>query len=210
MIFNFSLFLLVVCGIVAYLIWRGMKKTERQAQNTSGQTASSTDLRIENAGPGAVLHLRNIGPDMEEFDVQVVARHTYRQNGYKWHELECDKGTEKIWLELEQDDELEITVGLQKMKLDDVGLKPEDLKRMEDSEEGILSFAGAKYELEETGQAFFYRNREEQNAESFTFWDFESDAADNYIGIEKWSDNTITVTLSQPVHPSQISVFSVK
>lgn len=201
--------LLGLCGAVGYLIWK--QSSKNQISSNTSKPYSKNDIRIENVAPGAVIHLTNIGANLEEFDVKIVAKHTYRQGESSWYELEGDKGTEeKVWIDMEEDDELELAISLRKLRLEELGITKNDLERMDDEEKGSFNFEGQKYYLDDSDSAVFYRYSEDKNAEKFYYWDFEAKDGKHYIGIEKWSDGSYDVTLSQAIKPSQLTVYSIK
>jgi len=155
--------------------------------------------------------LTGIGPDLDEFDLKVIAKHTYRQGESSWYELECDKGSEeKVWIDMEEDDELELAISLKKLILDDLGITRKDLVKMDDDERGSFEFEGQKYHLDDSDNAVFYRYNDDKNAERFYYWDFEAKDGKHFIGIEKWSDNSYDVYYSEAIKPSQVTVYSIK
>jgi len=164
---------------------------------------------VENVGAGGVIRLERVGPELTDMDLRVTARHTYRQGSYRWYELELDKGTEdRLWLEVERDDYLELYLCVKLMDLKDVGLKSTDMEFMEREEEGELTYEGERFTLEETGKAVFHRNGVELEGENLFFWDFENDKGDKLIGVERWDDGSYSVSLSIPIKSSQVEVFS--
>lgn len=132
------LILLGVCGVAYFMMQKkNAKGTEAKKTSTpsSGSRAYSKDeLRIENVEAGGMIHISGIGPDMDEFDVTILARHLYREGGTSWFELEGEAGHGKVWIDLEEDDELELSITLKKMKLRDVGLSKKSLKQIDDED----------------------------------------------------------------------------
>lgn len=208
---EFLIFLLLLfCAFMAYKIWES-QKSSNTCKNNQNKPYSSDELRIENVTGGGVIRLTGIGPDMEEFDLKVIAKHTYRQGESTWYELECDKGSEeKVWIDMEEDDSIELAVSLRKLKLRDIGITAEDLIRMDDNEDGSFTFEGVKYYMEDSDRAVFYRYNEDKNAEKFYYWDFESKDGKHFITVEKWSDGSYDVTYSEPIKLSQITVYNIK
>ena len=200
--------ILIILAVAAYYFWiRPLKQLE--AKNLP-KPYEKDELRIENVGPGAVIRLTGIGKDMDEFDLKVISKHTYRQVESTWYELECDKGEEKIWIDMEEDDELELAVGLKKLKLRDLDITKKDLIRFDDDEEGSFEFEGDKYHLEDSDAAVFYRHSNDKEADKLYYWDFETEDSKKYIGIEKWSDSSYDVTYSEPMRSSQVTVYTLK
>ena len=208
MIFT-TIIILIILGIAAYYFWVQRPLKQLEAKSTF-KPYKEDELRIENAGPGAVIHLTGIGKDMDEFDLKVISKHTYRQLESTWYELECDKGEKKIWIDMEEDDELDLAVGLRKLKLRDVNITKEDLIRFDDDEDGSFEFEGDKYWLEDSDAAVFYRHSNDKEAEKLYYWDFETEDEKKYISIEKWSDGSYDVTYSEPMRSSQVTVYTLK
>ena len=206
MTFIITIIIVIILGMAGYHFWQ---LKQREAKNLPKPYAKD-ELRIENVGPGGVIHLTGIGKDMEDFDLKVISKHTYRQVESTWYELECDKGEEKIWIDMEEDDELELAIGLRKLKLRDLNITKEDLIRFDDDEEGHFEFEGDKYYLEDSDAAVFYRHSHDKEAEKLYYWDFETEDGKKYIGIEKWSDNSYNVTYSEPIRSSQVTVYTLK
>lgn len=163
---------------------------------------------IEQVGPGGVFNLRAVGPNMEDLDVTVLARHVYDENGFKWVELECDSGTATVWVTVERDDGLDVSITLRKLHLDDIGLTKAKLKRFDDEERGSFTFEGKEYVYEDSDEAVFHRNGDRSTRESFYYWEFAARDGSDSITVEQWRDGSFEVHLSQPVRPSQITVYS--
>lgn len=208
------LMLLVVCG-AAYYFMKKKKATQETDANFKRQIAtppsySKDDLRIENVEAGGLIHISGIGPELDEFDVSILAKHLYREGGSSWFELEGESEKGKVWIDLEVDDDLELAITLEKLKLRDIGLSKKDLDGIDDDEEGELSYKGVKYYYEDSDEATYYKYGNETEGERFYYWEFENDDSDKFIGIEKWSDGTYDVSYSEPIKSHQVTVYSLK
>jgi len=206
------LLLLGACAAAYYVKMQKKKAVSSSSRASRGHTAaySGDELRIENVGPGGMIHLSGVGPDMDEFDVTILAKHLYRESGASWYELEGEAGHGKIWIDLEEDDDLALSITLNKMKLRDVGLSKGSLKKMDEDEKGSLRYEGETYYYEDSGEATYYKNGEETRGERIYYWDFENDAGDKLIGVERWEDGSYEVSYSEPIQPHQVTVYSLK
>ena len=202
------LLLIVIAGGVAYLIFRSNRAT-RPAENKPKKPYSESELRIENVRPGGVIHLTSIGPDLEDFDVHIVSKHTYHEGEYTWYELEGDRGDGTVWIDMEEDDGLDLSIVLRKLKLRELGLSNSDLERFDDQEKGHFTFENETYFYEDSDRAVFYRHSDDRSAEKFYYWDFENENGDKFISAEKWSDGSIDVSVSVPIKISQVTVYSL-
>ena len=199
--------ILITLGFV-FVIWK--KSQKPQLKQMRPQRAFPKDeLRIENVQAGGVISLTNVGPEMEDFDVKVQGVHTYRQGTSSWYEIEGDKGGEKVFLQFEEDDGLEMSISIKELKMRDLGLNRSDLDKIDDAEEGGFTYGGVKYYYEDSDKAIFYRNGDDDEAEPYYYWDFEDDDGKNFISIEKWGDNELDIALSIPVKASQVTVYSL-
>ncbi len=203
--------ILVVAGMGFY-VWRHQKKEKAQGAEAQKpfKPYGQDELRIENVGPGAVIHLTGVGENMDDFDLKVISKHTYRQGECNWYELECDRGSEKVWIDMEEDDQLELVISLRELKLRDLNLTKQDLMRFDDDEDGSFKFEGHKYWLEDSDRAVFYRHSNDKEAEKLYYWDFEVERGGKYIGVEKWSDGSYDVTYGEDLKPSQVTVYSLR
>lgn len=215
-----SLGALLLFGVGAGLVAYGVMREKQPGKaggfgggaipySSGGTTADSTALRIENVGQGGVIKLMNIGPDLKDFDATVTRRHVYQVNNYEWSELELDTGTEKLWLELAEDDELEIRCSHTKLKLREINVTPDDLERMAADEDGRITYNGITYFFEDAGEATYLKNGDPNLAEQFRYWDFENREGTKLLSIENFGSKSCDVTLAEPVNASQITVYSL-
>ncbi len=192
-----------------FKMWKSLQEP-KDVKDEKFTPYSKEELRIENVGPGGVIQLNTVGPDMEDFDVNIMAKHVYREGGDTWHELEGESGTRKVWIELEEGDELDVSITLRKLKLSDISLNKKELQRIDDDKEGEFTFEGQKYSYDDSGEATFLRHSEQSNAEKVYYWDFESDDEEHMISVEKWEDASYDVSYSEYIKSSQIKVYSLK
>jgi hypothetical protein len=199
--------LLIVAIGVGVIIWQSNRR--RKEGQSDPSHAGSRDLRIENMQTGGVFSLRNFGSDMDDLDVEVLGRHIYDEDGYEWAELEGETGGRKIWLTVEVDDELELSVTLRKLKLQDVSVTSDQLDQMKSSQSGSFNFEDKTYNFDESSEAVFYRNGDRQSGERHAYWDFESTDGGHSISFERWADGSFDVHISQILSESQITVYAI-
>ncbi len=203
--------LLIVCCVMMFISMKKKNATssaaKRADQNPVPLSYSKDELRIENVETGGMIQITGIGPDLEELDVKILAKHLYKQGGSKWYELEGESVSGKVWIDLEEDDELELTISLKKMRLNAIGLTKKDLERIDEAEEGQFDYEGETYLYEDSDEAVFYKHADLSDGETFDYWDFENKAGNKFIGIELWDDGGYDVSYSEPIASHQITVF---
>lgn len=213
--------LLIVAIVFAGLaVWRILSK--RRADTTGGSSQAHAtprapkqrasfggfDPRIGNAGPGGVIKLTAVGPEMQDLDVRILSRHLYREDDYEWFELEGETAEGTLWIDVEEDDGVKVSVSLRALDLEDTGLSPEALENIARAKRGICEFEGRSYRLRETGTAFFYRNGDRNKRERVRYWDFATSDKSSQLGFEQWGESEYQVHLGQPIKSHQITVYA--
>lgn len=204
------IFLLVTVGVGIY-IWQ-MYRTRKKIDQPTQHNPLSDQLSLEHVGPGGMIRLMHVGKNMDEYDVNILSKSIYREGeNDEWYELEGDNGRSKVWISLERDDELEVTIATRKLKLRDLPINRHDLDDMDEKKEGQFVFEGKIYYYENSNEASYFRNGDvsQENEEFFYYWEFETADEDEFITIEEWENGKFEVTVSYPIKESQIKVYSL-
>lgn len=165
----------------------------------------SKKLDITNVDKGGVIKLTGVGENYDELTLKVLAKHLYREGDYYWYELECDKGEdEKIWIDVEVDDDVKVSIVLKKLTMSDIYLS-NTLKYIDDEEEGFAKYNNKTFYYEESDEAEFYRFCDDSKVEKFYYWDFISD--EFMISVERWGKKSYEIFYSQILRKSQITVL---
>ncbi len=200
-------FIIAVIGIAVFFWNSNKKKKEQQAK-----AHAPKELTLEHVEAGGVIHLRNVGPDMEEYDVTILSKAVYREGeNSEWYELEGDNGRQKVWISIEEDDGLDVTLTLRRLKLRDIPINREDLDRMDKTAEGEFEFEGETFYFEYSNEASYFAdgNLSSDNEDFFYYWEFENDNEDKYITVEEWESGKFEITLSIPLKSSNVQVYSL-
>ena len=164
------------------------------------------ELHITNVDKGGVFRLNGV-EGQGTLTLKVIAKHLYQEGDFYWYELECDKGEgEKVWIDVEDDDETIVTLTLKKMTLSQLGVTQFQLDKIDDEEEGSIRYNGINYHYKESDNAVFYRYCDDKNPEKLYYWDFENG---NYtVSVEKWGENEYQAFFCQKMLPNQVEVLS--
>ena len=177
-----------------------------QQKKTDQLTDTPSIMQVQ---PGGVIHLEGVGLKSESFDAQITARHLHKRGSYRWVELEADRGDRTVYLSLEDDDKLSVTVTLEQPSLTDLGLSRERINNLDNQSEDTISYKGTTYSLSENGNALFCRDQDELRPEPYAYWEFESHKGDQYLTLVRWQDDSLEVNVSFYVDPSLITVYSI-
>lgn len=163
-------------------------------------------LHIVNVERGGVIELRGVGDTCKNMTLNVLAKHLYQEGDFSWFELECDKGVDdKVWVEVEDDDETVVSVVLKKMKLSDINTTKNKLTEIDYNESGSISYNRKQFNYVDSGDAVFYRFCDDTKAEKLYYWDFVN--GNEILSVEKWGERDYEVFLSQKMLPSQVTVL---
>ena len=198
-------FLLILIGVAIALMFLFFKKSKR-AQSSSAP--SSLPLDIRNVRVGGVVSLRGVGESIEDYDFVVSERHEYDEDGFIWFELAAMRGAQKIFLEVEDDDELTVALTTKKLELSEVGLTPEQLETFARTNSGSISYQNQSFSYEGSGEADFYKDSIRLRPAKVAYWDFESESAG--IGVERWGKGEYAAYYAEYLRPSQYEVFALK
>ncbi len=207
--YSVLIFCLVIIGIAMYF-WQ--RKRAKKPLEESKENALGTELRLENVQTGGLIHLMNVGPNLEEYDVQILSRSVYREGeNYEWYELEGDNGRGKVWLSLQHDDGLDVTIATHKLKLRDISIERDDLDRMDDAAAGQFDFEGQTYYYDHSTEGSYFQggNVSAESEEFFYYWEFETKDESQFLTVEEWENGRFEVTMSYPVKESQVKVYSL-
>ncbi|MEG3638479.1 DUF4178 domain-containing protein [Magnetococcus sp. PR-3] len=203
---NHLMLLILVAGAGFYIF---IQHTKRKKAVKSPQKP----LVIQNVQAGGVISLRGVGPDLEDLDATILGRHTYDQDGYQWFELEGDVGSRKLWISVDEDDELEVALTLRKEPLSCLDVDEAGLQAIKQAKQGSVTFESQPFTFVETGQATFFRHgdRLPPNGEDFEYWEFHSADRQSGITVEQWGESgNIECHIYQILKASQYTVYALE
>lgn len=172
------------------------------------------DMRIiQNVKEGGIIKLANIDGYNEDLELKVIGRNLYMEGDYSWYELECIRSDgEKVWVDVDDDDNLVVSVVLKKITLQDIKANQKTLERMDDEESGTVYYDSARYDYVDSGDAKFYKHCDDSKVEKLYYWDFKSNSGKYMVSVEKWQSEEgkedFTCYYSQIVKPMAITVYS--
>lgn len=201
-IIGLNVIFLILGAAIAFAIFKRNTELKKNIYKVDEK-----ELNVLNLDKGGIFKLTGVGANLEELNLKVLAKHLYQEGDFYWYELECDKGDgEKVWVEIEDDDETTLSIVVSKLTLPDVGLTKQRLDDIDEKESGRITFNGNNYNYSESDEATFYRFCDDKKPEKFYYWDFAYKKWS--ISVEKWGDKDYEVFYSQTMLPSQITVFS--
>lgn len=201
--------LLLTAIVVGIIIW----KRNYEMKKTVLKDYDSEKLMIQNVQRGGVIRLLNVDGQDGDLDLKVVGRNLYMEGDYSWFELECVNAEgEKFWVDVEDDDELVVSIVLKKLQKADIKFSPNSLDMIDENESGSASYEGQKFLYIDSGEAVFYKRSDDKVKEKLYYWDFKS--GKYLISAERWDNaegkSGMEYFYSQILKPASIIVYSIR
>jgi hypothetical protein len=182
-------------GIIAYLVTRPPKRPDASRALTTDFRGPSNQLTTTNQRPLADLRLNDIVVYYDN-DFMVEGRIAYNQGGWQWFSFMLQDGDKKLWLGVEEDDGLSLSMWkeVSGMMLDSPPPK-------------VIEYDGETFEMEERGQASAQSiGRTGRPVDSpVTFYDYESPSG-RYLSVEDWGGD-IEVSIGSDITEQELTVF---
>ncbi len=138
----------------------------------------------------------------------VVEKFKFKEGRWVWFELKLFslKDGRTLFLEYEEDDELEITLYDRSPRFKDLNIDGRDLEYFDDEEEGSFQFEGKTFFYEESDKALRFSD-EDPKGESFYYWEFEDEEGEVFLSVEKWDDE-YEVSIGHEVEETEVEILS--
>ena len=201
--------LLLTAIVVGIIIW----KRNYEMKKTVLKDYDSEKLMIQNVQRGGVIRLLNVDGQDGDLDLKVVGRNLYMEGDYSWFELECVNAEgEKFWVDVEDDDELVVSIVLKKLQNSDIKFNPFSLDMIDENESGSAFYEGQQFLYIDSGDAVFYKKSDDKVKEKLYYWDFKS--GKYLISAERWDNaegkSGMEYFYSQILKPASIIVYSIR
>jgi len=147
---------------------------------------------------------------VNDLELKVIGRNLYMEGDYSWYELECVRNDgEKVWIDVDDDDDLVVSVVLKKLTMGDLSLSS-SLENIDENESGSVGYCGKVYHYIDSGDAKFYKRCDDSKVEKLYYWDFK--CGNFLVSVEEWKNeegkSDYACYYSQVLKPSAITVYS--
>ncbi len=141
---------------------------------------------------------------MKSWEVQEEGEYDWGNNEIS-KEFKLNAGNEVLFLTIDEDDEVEISV-FQKINWGVIEGNLRSSINQENEPPKKLVKDSVEYSLTETGMARYRNMTKGGGWSSFAYWDYEDETEDKIIGIESW-DGDFEIHAGEYVEPFEFSVF---
>lgn len=159
----------------------------------------STDIRVQDLDVGFVFEY-----DLSTWEVQAVYEYDWGDD-YFTHEFKISNGEKTLFLSLEEDDEVILSLS-KKIKVKALG--DEVLQKLMSTQKPPekITFEGSEYLLEEESPGYFNDLSKGSEAwEEFIAWDYTDQSGDRLITIEQWGEKEFEASSGKFINVYEIS-----
>ncbi|UII26954.1 DUF4178 domain-containing protein [Fulvivirga maritima] len=158
----------------------------------------STDIRVQDLDVGFVFDY-----DLSTWEVNNIYEYDWGDN-YFTREYKISNGEKSLFLSLEEDDELELSVS-SKIKVRALGSEVVDKLMTEQKPPSEITYDGRTYYLEEESPGYFHDIGRSDDWEEFVSWDYEDDKGEYILTVEQWGEKEFEASAGKYIKEFEIS-----
>ena len=202
--------LVAVLGILLAMVLKQLFRKDRPAVEPPRPALDLANLKITDARMGDLVSVTGAGDDFSDLDFKIDRRNEYQAGDKRWVELGGMYKERRVYIEVVDEDELEVSAVLHpnKLTIEDLGLNEQDLADMDDRQNTADNF-------EFDGKVWFYRFSKEisvvrdgqARGTGYYLWEFREDGGKRLLNVRKGEGEPFTASLSALVNAGDITVF---
>jgi hypothetical protein len=200
--------LVAVLGVLLFMTLKQLFHKEPAAPAKPAEDLAN--LKITDARVGDMVSVTAAGDDFGDLEFKIDRHNQYQAGEKRWVELGGMYRERRIYLEVVDEDELEVVAVLNPNKLtnDDLGLSEQDLTELDERQN-----TGDNFEFD--GKLFYYRFSREvmlyrdgaAQPTGYYMWEFREDGGNRILTVRKGEGEPFTVSLGTRVNPGDITLY---
>jgi hypothetical protein len=177
---------------------------------TPPEPKNAAELSITDADVGDSIVVHGAGDSFADLTFTVDRKDRYEANGESWFEVSGRYRGRRVFVEVANDDEIEVLVNLanERLTLSDLSLREEDLVRFDETHDrnAGFSFRNSQWHFDWSGEIGYFKDGDGAG-EGYYNWDFAEQGGNRVISVEKWEGDPFEVILSRRVNSDDVQVF---
>ncbi len=158
----------------------------------------STNIRVTDLDVGFVFEY-----DLESWEVQASYEYDWGDNFFS-KEYKINNGTRTLYLAVEEDDEISLSVS-DKIKVRVLGENVFNDLMNHQKPPTTITYKDNKYFFEKESPGYFNDIARGEDWVEFISWDFEDESGDNIITIEQWDEKEFEASAGKSIKEFEIS-----
>jgi len=168
------------------------------------------NLKITDAKVGDMVSITGAGDDFGDLEFKIDRHNRYEAGEKTWVELGGMYKERRVYLEVMDGDELEVTAVLHpnKLTIGDLLLSEQDLTELDQRQN-----TGDNFEYD--GKLFYYRFSKEisvlrdgeTRGTGYYMWEFREDGGNRLLTVKKGEGEPFAASLATRINPGDITIF---
>lgn len=161
-------------------------------------TYDSSNIRVQDLDIGFVFEY-----NLSTWVVKAVMEYDWGNENFS-RELQVSNGSEMLFLGIEEDDELELSL-MKKVKLRSIQNDLTDLLISQQEPPKTLNHEGVEYYLEEETPGYFRNITKKTDWEEMRLWNFEDKTGKHLLSVEQWDEKEFEASIGISIEEFEIS-----
>lgn len=206
----FQLIVLLALGAGAFYMFSNAFGGDYKQKQLEVEEGNYANLTIKDARKGDVILVEGSGVDYEDLSFDVDRRNRYESRGDAWYELSGKYRGKRVFLEWQDDDELEVWLDKNEVDLTlrDLGISEADLERydQEESRRNTVTYNGSDWPYDGSKEVGYFED-DRGEGEGFYVWEFMAPNDRSQIYVEKWPGEPFDIGVVERVAPEMVRVL---
>jgi hypothetical protein len=206
--------LVAVLGVMLAMVLKQLFRKEDPAAAPKKPAEDLANLKITDARAGDMVSATGAGDDFGDLEFTIDRRNEYQAGEERWFELGGMYRERRVYLEVIDDDELEVSAVLHpnKLTLEDLGLNEQDVADMDDRQNTADNFEydGKLWHYRFSKEIAVFRQGQPQPT-GYYLWEFRADDGGalgaRLLTIRKGESEPFAATIATRVNPGDITVY---
>ena len=200
--------LVATLGAMLAMVLRQLFKKDPPAAAKPAEDLAN--LKITDARVGDLLSVSGAGDEFGDLEFKVDRRNQYEAGQKRWFEVGGMYKERRVYLDVVDEDELEVTAILNpnKLTIEELGLSEEDLAEIDQRQNTADNFEydGKMWYYRFSKEIGIYRDGQAQGT-GYYMWEFREDGGTRLLNIRKGEGEPFQASLAAKINPGDITVY---
>ena len=174
-----------------------------------GADEFSADLGLSDSAIGAMVQIKDVGLELQEFDGIITDQQQYKSGSIRWIRTLIDQGNRVICVQSSYREEGNYFVEGEEFGLEKMGLQKSQFLRLSDSEPESFQYESEVWQLSGKFSARFSRGNNHLEQIPCLIWYYEDQEKTRRIQVLTLPDQSVTAIYQMRISGHQVQVVSV-
>jgi hypothetical protein len=202
--------LVAVLGVMLAMVLKQLFRREGEAPAPPKPAEDLSNLKVTDARLGDMVSASGAGDDFGDLELKIDRRNQYEAGEKRWFELGGTYKGRRVYLDVVDEDELEVSVVLRPngLTVEDLGLNEQDLADMDERQNTAdnFEFDGKMWYYRFSREIQEFRNGQPQGT-GYYMWEFREDGGNRLLMIKKGEREPFAASIAVRINPEDITVY---